>query len=787
MAGRGRPMCPGQAKPGDLVTSIGRTTDCVVSCDTSNVEFPTCVGGHAERADSGQQVEAAVSGGTAEMGAWTPEMEPASIAGGAVTLVEGSSFCVCTPGGDLTGSGPYGVFFQDTRILSRWDLRVDGEAPDPLAAMTPDPYRGIFVGRLPRRGGRTDANLLVQRERRVGSGLREDVVLRNFANEPVACTVTISVEADFADLFEVKDGRVVNRGELRAQRQGETLVLDQHWRDRHRGAVVWASGGSMHAGQSVGHSAGTLRYETVIPARGQWLTSILVQPLVDGEAVEASFPLDRPPYESLPASRLQRWRESTPIATTGHDALQRVLRRSQQDLGALRIFDPSDPALAAVAAGAPWFMALFGRDSLLTAYMALPVDRGLALGTLRTLARHQGETTDALTEEEPGRILHEVRLGVESGLSLGGGSTYYGTVDATPLFVVLLGELARWGAEPQEVVELLPHADRALEWVRGPGDRNGDGFVEYQRATDRGLANQGWKDSWDGITYRDGRPAEAPLALCEVQGYVYDAYRTRAELARMLGEGDVARTWDDRASVLKQAFNEQFWLPGPGWFALALDHDGRPVDACASNMGHCLWSGIIDEDKAPMVAERLLSPSMFSGWGVRTLSNEMGAYDPVSYHNGSVWPHDNALIVAGLMRYGFVQEAQRVSEALLEAAEYFGGRLPELFCGFDTQEYPQPVPYPTSCSPQAWAAAAPIHVIRTLLRFDPQLPRDELWVDPVLPPRFMPLRVEGVALGGGRIDLEVSADETVVTGVPPDVHVRHESASRLRRSSSRLE
>jgi glycogen debranching enzyme len=406
--------------------------------------------------------------------------------------------------------------------------------------------------------------------------------------------------------------------------------------------------------------------------------------------------------------------------------------------------------------------------------MALPIDRSLALGTLRTLARHQGRATDPLTEEEPGRILHEVRLGVESGLSLGGGSTYYGTVDATPLFVVLLGELARWGAAPQEIAELLPHADRALQWVRDGRERDPGGFLAYQRATDRGLANQGWKDSWDGITSADGRPAEAPIALCEVQGYVYDAYRTRAELARMLGEEDAAQTWDERAVELKSAFNEQFWLPDRGWFALALDRDGRPVDACASNMGHCLWSGIVDDDKAPLVAEHLLSPEMFSGWGVRTLSSAMGAYDPVSYHNGSVWPHDNAFIVAGLMRYGFVREAQRVAEALLDAAQHFGSRLPELFCGFDREDFPEPVPYPTSCSPQAWAAAAPVHLVRTLLRFDPVLHRNELWVDPVLPSAFSHIRVEGVALDNARIDLTVSPHGTVVDGAPSHVRVRHQ-------------
>jgi glycogen debranching enzyme len=708
------------------------------------------------------------------MGAWTPDIEPASTGGGVVTLVEGSSFCICTPSGDLSAAGPHGVFFRDTRILSRWELTVDGDLPEPLAALTPDPYRGTFLGRLPRRSGRTDTNLLVQRERRVGSGLREDIVIRNPAREPSACTVTLAVEADFADLFEVKEGRVQPRGERSVRAQGDRLLLDQRWRGDHRGAVVEAPGGSIVAVEGVHNSAGVIRYDVVVPARGQWSTSLLVRPVVDGEDVDPSFPLDRPLRESVPALRLRRWQESTPIATTGHDGLQSALRRSQEDLGALRIFDPEDPALAAVAAGAPWFMALFGRDSLLTAYMALPVDRSLALGTLRTLARHQGHTTDPLTEEEPGRILHEVRLGVQSGLSLGGGSTYYGTVDASPLFVVLLGELARWGAEPEQVHELLPHADRALDWIERFGDRDGDGFVEYQRATDRGLQNQGWKDSWDGVTFADGRVAEAPIALCEVQGYAYDAYRTRAQLAQDLGDPAGAQRWSDRAAELKAAFNERFWLPDRGWYALGLDRDKKPVDACASNMGHCLWSGIVDEDNAARVVEHLMSPAMFSGWGVRTLSADMGAYDPVSYHNGSVWPHDNAFIVAGLMRYGFVEESQRIAEALLEAAREFGGRLPELFCGFDRREFSEPVPYPTSCSPQAWASATPIQLVRTLLRFDPRLPQRQLWVAPVLPAAFTPLRVEGVGLGAVRIGIEVSGQGTSLVGMPPDVEVRQE-------------
>ncbi|HET8961327.1 glycogen debranching N-terminal domain-containing protein [Nocardioides sp.] len=701
-------------------------------------------------------------------GAWTPESEPTST-DGSVTLVEGSSFCLCSPTGDL-GSEPFGVYFQDTRILSRWNLTVDGRQPQPLGALVPDPYRGTFLGRL-RRSGRTDTNLLVERERRIGDGLREDLTIHNPGAEPTSCTVVLAVEADLADLFEVKAGRLRRAGGTSARTDGQQLRLEQGSGADRRGIAVEANGEAVLAASRPDQPA-TVRYDVVIPAGGRWSASLVARPVVEGREVEPSFPLGRPVAESLPAVRLRSWRESTTVTTTGHAGLQQVLRRSQEDLGALRIFEDEDPTLAAVAAGAPWFMALFGRDSLLSAYMALPLDPSLALGTLRTLARHQGRRSDPRSEEEPGRIVHELRHGLEAGQAVGGDGAYYGTADATPLFVVVLAELARWGADPEQVRELLPHADRALEWIERYGDRDGDGFVEYQRSAEHGLRNQGWKDSWDGVTFADGRPADTPIALCEVQGYVYQAYRARAELARDLGDDGDAERWTGRAAELRTRFNQRFWLPEHGRYALALDGDKVPVDSCASNMGHCLWSGIVDEDKAPSVVAQLLSPEMFSGWGIRTLGTTMGAYDPVSYHNGSVWPHDNALIVAGLMRYGFVDEARRVASAVLEAAERFGGRLPELFCGFDRETYAEPVPYPTSCSPQAWAAAAPVQLVRTLLRLDPLLPRARVSVAPVVPASYLPLRLDGLTLGGHRVDLEVTAAGASVSGLPASVELR---------------
>jgi glycogen debranching enzyme len=294
-----------------------------------------------------------------------------------------------------------------------------------------------------------------------------------------------------------------------------------------------------------------------------------------------------------------------------------------------------------------------------------------------------------------------------------------------------------------------------------------DGFVEYQRKTDRGIANQGWKDSFDGINFADGTLARPPIALAEVQAYVYAAYLARADLAREADDEPAERAWTARAAGLKAAFNDRFWLADRGYFAVGLDADKRPIDSLASNMGHCLWTGIVDDDKAAAVAERLMSPEMYSGFGVRTLASSMAAYNPMSYHNGSVWPHDGAICAAGLMRYGFVEAAQRICLDTLAAATSFGARLPELFCGFDRREYPAPVPYPTSCSPQAWAAAAPIHLLRTLLRFDPSVPDGTLRVAPALPAGFGPLRVTGLQLAGSALTIEVADGRVDVTGLPP--------------------
>ncbi|HZY75040.1 MAG TPA: glycogen debranching N-terminal domain-containing protein [Jatrophihabitantaceae bacterium] len=676
-----------------------------------------------------------------------------------MTLVEGSTFCVGDATGDIHAGRAHGLFVRDTRVLSDLRLTIDDVTPSPLTVLHSDPFAATHIARLAPGSGQPESRtLLVVRRRYVGNGMREDISVRNLALRAVQCHVRLAVAADFADLFEVKEGRAQPAPDVRSVPGESELRLARRRGSRTLGVTVSTAGRAQL-------STDSLTWIVSLPPHGEWTTSVEVVPEVDGTPLPLRHPRGSSVEHTGPARRLRAWRARSPEVDTADPGLAAVLARSVEDLGALRIYDPQHPERAVVAAGAPWFMALFGRDSLLTSWMLLPLDASLAVGTMQTLAEHQGARVDAASEEEPGRILHEIRFGPSSDFALGGRTVYYGTADATPLFVMLLGELQRWGSDPDAVAALLPHADRALEWIENYGDADGDGFVEYRRKTPAGLANQGWKDSWDGITFADGRVAEAPIALAEVQAYCYAAFRARAHFAANSGDQEGQRHWLDRAATLKRTFNESFWLPDRGWFALGLDADKRPIDALTSNIGHCLWTGIVDADKAASVADRLLSPAMFTGWGIRTLASNMAAYNPISYHNGSVWPHDNALCAAGLMRYGFVQQAQRVITGLLDAAAHFNHRLPELFCGFGADEFAAPVTYPTSCSPQAWAAATPFSLLRSLLRFDPELPAHELWCAPAVPERYLPLRISGLHVAGLDVDVEVSSHAWRVAGL----------------------
>jgi len=690
---------------------------------------------------------------------WTFAGEPPAEASAAnvTTLIEGSTFCISDTAGDVLPARPQGLFVRDTRVLSQWRLLINDLSLESLAVEHQYPFAGTFVCRLPPAPGTADSSVLVLRRRYVGEGMREDITIRNTALAPLQCLVTLDAGADFADLFEVKDGRVRNVNATAAVPTGTALVFTSHRMSSERSVLVHADGEPQLG-------SNRMTWPVELGGRASWTTSIEVVPTIDGHPLALRHPRGSPVEEAAPARRLQDWRGRSPAVRTADPVLAAALGRSIEDLGALRIYDPDYPERPVVAAGVPWFMALFGRDSLLTSWMLMPLDTSLAEGTLLTLADHQGARFDPDSEEEPGRILHEIRFGPASEFATNGRSVYYGTVDATPLFVMLVGELRRWGGSEHTIRRLLPHVDRALDWITLHGDADGDGFVEYSRKTERGLVNQGWKDSWDGVNFADGRIAEAPIALAEVQGYCYAAFMSRSRLAAEDGDDRAEKAWAHRAERLKESFNAKFWLPDVGWYAVGLDRDKKPIDALTSNIGHCLWTGIVDDDKAQSVADHLLSAEMFSGWGIRTLGCSMGAYNPLSYHNGSVWPHDNAICAAGLMRYGFVEHAQRVITALLDASERVNHRLPELFCGLDRSEFRAPVAYPSACSPQAWAAATPISFLRTMLRLDPAHDSGELVCAPEVPSAYLPLQVSGMRLGASELTIDVSPDGWQIQG-----------------------
>jgi glycogen debranching enzyme len=707
---------------------------------------------------------------------WVFSGSPVAIgqAGTTVTLLEGSTFCISDRAGDVGFGKADGLFFRDLRVVSKLVVLLNGQRLEPLGFDQAEPFAGRFVARAAPAPGKADSTLLVFRNRYVGDGLRDDLLIRNYGLEAAYCRIEIEVGADFANLFAVKEGRVrEDPGATVEQKvEGSSITVSYRRGATRRGIRFDLSGPGSEGmvGKAEAYQDMFVR-ELVIAPRGEASLCLQATPILESGEVRPRYLCGEPVVKAAPTQRMATWRRSVPLVSSDHESLSQVVERSLEDLGALRIFDPEDPERIVVAAGAPWFMTVFGRDSIITSYMALLADPGLALGTLQVLARFQGKKVDPVTEEQPGRILHEMRFGEAQNLSLGGGSVYYGTVDATPLFVVLLGELRRWGLAAELVDQLLPAADAAMAWIEDYGDLDGDGYVEYLRTSDRGLVNQGWKDSFDAIRYSNGAIASPPIALAEVQGYVYSAYLARAHFAEELGDEAGRRKYIEKAKELRRRFNEDFWLEDRGYYALGLDAKKRPIDSLASNMGQCLWTGIVDEERARAVAEALLSDRMFTGWGIRTLSADNPAYNPVSYHCGSVWPHDNALIAAGLARYGLFDHAMRVVDGMLQAAVAQGGRLPELFSGLARKDFPVVVSYPTSCSPQAWAAASPLLLVRTILQLNPWVPHNKVWINPRLPEGVRYLQVDRVPLAGSRVTIHVDDKGVEVEGLPPSIEL----------------
>jgi glycogen debranching enzyme len=653
-----------------------------------------------------------------------------------LVVLDGSTFLVSSPNGDIEPELELGFFYADVRHLSRWQLRVDGQPLRLLSAGNLAYYSARMVGTLGRDRVGDNPTLSVRRDRFVQGGIHEDVVVENHSESEQELVLEMLFECDFADIFEVKEG---------SSPQGVVSVQTDEWEVRydysrdgyHRGTVVAVTAPARL-------EAGRARFELRLAPRERWQVCLEVSPVVDGrelrvEHQDLSILTVKP---QMPLT-LEEWLEQAPELITTWDTLRATYHRSLVELAALRFRPLPDVDWSLPAAGLPWFMALFGRDSLLTSYQTLPFRPQLAYTALHTLARLQAKELDHFRDAEPGKILHELRRGVLAALGEAPQTPYYGSHDATPLFLVLLEEYERWTGDADTVLELEQAARAALDWMAHWGDPDGDGFLEYQTRSPRGLENQGWKDSWNAMLFADGRQATGPIAVCEVQGYAYDALVRCARLAREIWK-DVALSDRllERAARLKDSFHEAFWNEERGIYVLALDGRKQQVDSATSNMGHLLWSGIAQPECAGAVAERLMSPQMFTGWGIRTMSSEDAGFNPIEYHNGTVWPHDTALVAEGLRRYGMREEAGRLAAGLIEGAAHFDHLLPEVFAGFSRQELSLPVEYPTASRPQAWAAGAPLLLLRTLLGLD--VIDGQLVVDPHLTGPLRGLALEGL-------------------------------------------
>jgi glycogen debranching enzyme len=675
----------------------------------------------------------------------------------AVSVLDGNTFVVSDRRGDVRPESrmpPHGFFSEDTRFVSRWELSVWGRPTDTLSTA----HRHYFVAQFflvpPFEAFHAASPLSMLRQRVVKDVWIEEIMLSNHLEEPMDVAVDLAIGADFADLFEVKDADI--RGRSISAHTGENELTLRY----RNGDFLRETRISVSERATIDDDA--IRLRLTLTPREERLVTFVVTP--HGEQADRA-PVYRRPAGSFDEvdrrrrSELDAWLALAPALETDGDDLGHLYAQSLQDLAALRFYPHiADQDVSLPAAGLPWFMSLFGRDSIITSYQVLPFLPELARTTLRTLAARQGTTVDDFRDQEPGKILHEIRFGELTATGEQPHSPYYGTADATPLYLILLDEYERWSADHDLVRELEPCARAALEWIDQYGDLDGDGYVEYQtRNPETGLVNQCWKDSWNSILFADGRLADGPIATCEIQGYVYDAKLRAARLAREVWADDaLAARLEAQAERLRERFHEDFWIPDRAFFALALDGEKRQVDSLTSNIGHLLWSGIVREEHAEALARHLVGDALYSGWGVRTMAAGDAGYNPIEYHNGTVWPHDNSLIAVGLRRYGYAGEAARIASAIVRASRHFQYRLPEVFAGLPASLTHAPVEYPTASSPQAWAAGAPLLALTTVLGLRPSA--EGPTCDPHLPHDFARVALHGVRGRWGRADVEVGSD-----------------------------
>jgi glycogen debranching enzyme len=667
----------------------------------------------------------------------------------ALTILEGSTFCVSDELGDISGP-TMGFFADDTRFLSKWVLTINGARPLMLSSRKVEYYSAAFFLRNPVVGDLAHDEISIARERFIGDAMQEHLVVSNHAPHRVEFDLSLEIGNDFADIFAVKSYDFA-LGDPEHARPLPAAVPPVYEADDNQFVFAVSADGFNGLTQVVlserGEADGsTVTYRIELEPRETWRLRADVIPATDGMRTAVQL-AERRFGEELARVRssLAAWRLRVPQLRASWDDLGQSFRQSVADLSSLRMDeDPRVPGQLP-AAGMPWFMTVFGRDTLITCLQTLLFGPELAQNALAVLAELQARDDDPECDAEPGKIVHEVRHGKGAEAWF---ARYYGTVDATPLYLILLSEAWRWTDDAGLVRDLREPALRALEWIDEEGDLDGDGFVEYRRRSERGLVNQSWKDSGDSQRFHDGRLASVPIAPCEVQGYVYDAKQRVAELAREVWrERELADRLEREAAELRDRFDEAFWCEvRGGYYALALDGEKRRVDSLTSNIGHLLWSGIVPDARVDAIVDQLMGEELWSGWGVRTMSSGDDGFNPLAYHNGTVWPHDNSLIAWGLARYGRWAEAQRIVRRLLNASSYFDHQLPEVFAGFSRTETPFPIPYPTAARPQAWAAGAPVLLLQLLLGLVPDRRRHVLGTTapPDIPSWAGSLRLTGV-------------------------------------------
>ncbi len=673
-----------------------------------------------------------------------------------LTLIDGKTFLATSVAGDIVppGAADVGFFYEDTRFLSHLEFKLDGHRAVVLSSSTEKTFVSqieLTTGNITMRDSfdLPENTVHIRREQLLACDVLFDrYTFENFNRCPVQFIVEISCNADFVDVFQVRGlARAVHGQYYQPLVERDGLIFSYRGRDDVlRQTVVRMNPAPVEIRD------GTARWELRLEPLGKTGLEITVTPCVENKKCRATHYV----YDTHLQARRAAFKEFDSTSTnfsSSNSVFDEVLRNATEDFHALRIPMGGEHV---IAAGIPWFATLFGRDSIIAAYQTLFLNPDLAKDTLRVLARYQASEVDDWRDAQPGKILHESREGEMTRCGEVPFGPYYGSVDATPLWLVLLSETFNWTSDDELVREMLPHAYRALDWIDNYGDIDGDGFVEYLRRSPRGLINQGWKDSWDANIHRDGRIASPPIALCEVQGYVYDVKYRMSTLLRLFGDTERADKLRREAAELARRFDKVFWSSELGFYAMALDAEKKPLEVIASNPGHLLWSRIINRERARKVTQRMMQEDMFSGWGWRTMSQQEQVFNPLSYHRGSVWPHDNSLIAHGMSLNEFREPALRVLGALFAAASEFRGyRLPELFCGVQRRPYDEPVHYPVSCSPQAWASGAIFLMLSSVLGIRPSANRRELnIIEPQLPEWLGHLHIRNLKIGNSRVGLD---------------------------------